>query len=393
MYLSILNKSKQSLFLLALLMLTHCSSPTDIAEAKTEAEKLLQKEINKENVHNLFLNVYSPSLEIDWQYNYGKFKNGEAVTAANPFYTASIGKTFTAIAIAILVEEKRLKFEDKISNYLPEEIMLKLHVFDGKDISKEITIEQLLQHTSGLPDYFEGETTDGSPNVMEQLFTDQNKHWEPLETIALAKEKMKPLFEPGNGYNYTDTEYVLLGLIIEEVSKTPLHEFFRDRIFEPVNMVHTSMHLRSSPLKKTSRLSEIYVDDFETSSMKSLSADWAGGGLISTASDLIKFQHALFSGQLISVETLKTMQNWIPETYAMEYGFGLRKIAFRKLFPTLPDLTLVGHSGSTGSFMYYCPEMDVYLAGTLNQTDEVKNSVVLMVKILSGIYNTKDFDS
>ena len=77
------------------------------------------------------------------------------------------------------------------------------------------------------------------------------------------------------------------------------------------------------------------------------------------------------------------MQNWVPETRGMEYGFGLRKIEFRKLFPLLPDLTIVGHSGSTGSFMFYCPELDVYLAGTLNQTDEVKNSVKLMVKLLS----------
>jgi D-alanyl-D-alanine carboxypeptidase len=81
------------------------------------------------------------------------------------------------------------------------------------------------------------------------------------------------------------------------------------------------------------------------------------------------------------------MQNWTPETRGMEYGFGLRKIAFRKLFPTLPDLTIIGHSGSTGSFMFYCPELDVYLAGTLNQTEEVKESVVLMVKVLSFILN------
>ena len=57
------------------------------------------------------------------------------------------------------------------------------------------------------------------------------------------------------------------------------------------------------------------------------------------------------------------MQNWVPETRGMEYGFGLRKVTFKKLFPTLPDLTVIGHSGSTGSFMFYCPELDVYLAG------------------------------
>jgi D-alanyl-D-alanine carboxypeptidase len=83
------------------------------------------------------------------------------------------------------------------------------------------------------------------------------------------------------------------------------------------------------------------------------------------------------------------MQNWVPETRGMEYGFGLRKISFKELFLVLPDLTIIGHSGSTGSFMFYCPELDVYLAGTLNQTDEVKNSVKFMVKIVALLDKTE----
>ena len=360
-----------------------CSSEIKLEEAHEKTEKLFQKEFKKDNVQNAFLAVYSPSQKIDWNFVGGEFQNGEAVTAANPFYTASIGKTFTASAISVLVEQGELNFEDKLSVYLPDSTLKNLHVFEGKDYSSEITIAQLLQHTSGLPDYFEGETTDGTPNVMEQLFTDADKFWQPVETIDFVKEEMQPLFAPGTGYRYSDTEYVLLGLIIENVSGMPLHDFFRQHFFEPLDMQHTYMNLRSDPLAKTGKMAEFYASDFEAGKLTSLSADWAGGGIVSTASDLIKFQYALFSGKIISEKTLKTMQNWVPETRGMEYGFGLRKIEFRKLFPLLPDLTIVGHSGSTGSFMFYCPKLDVYLAGTLNQTDEVKNSVKLMVKLLS----------
>lgn len=379
--------------LFVLLALSECTSDLSREEARDRTEKLFQKELAKDNVHNVFLQVYSPSQKIEWNFVGGQFQNGEAVTSANPFYTASIGKTFTATAIAVLAEEGHLKFDDKIAQFLPDSIVKNLHVFEGKDYSNEITIAQLLQHTSGLPDYFEGETIDGSPNVMELLFSEPESFWNPHETIQFAKEKMQPLFVPGTDYRYTDTEYVLLGLIIEKLSGVSLHEFFRIHFFEPLEMKNTYMFLRSEPREKTARMAEVYVGEVEVSGMKSLSADWAGGGLASTASDLNRFQQSLFSGEIISNETLRKMQNWTPETRGMEYGYGLRKISFKKLFPVLPDLTVVGHSGITGSFMYYCPELDVYLAGTLNQTEEIKNSVVLMVKVLSVIRKMKESKS
>lgn len=366
-------------------LLIGCSSQISLEEAYSKTERLFLKELQRDDVHNAFLKVYAPTKPIDWNFTGGEFSNGEKVASENPFYTASIGKTFTATAIGILAEEGKLQFDSKISNYLPNSIMENLHVYEGIDYSYEITIAQLLQHTSGLPDYFEGFTKDGSPNMMELIFKESDKFWRPVETIRFAKEKMTPLFAPGASYNYTDTEYVLLGLIIEKVSGISLSKFFIDHFFEPLGMKHTYLYKRSKPLESTGDLAELYVDDYDASAMTSLTADWAGGGLVSTSGDLIKFQYALFSGNIISAETLNLMQNWVPESRGMEYGFGLRRIDFKKLFPILPNLNIIGHSGSTGSFMFYCPELDIYLSGTLNQTNEIKNSVILMVKVLALI--------
>lgn len=377
----------------AVILLKGCISKTDVKDAQVKTENLFQKELKKKNVHNAFLAVYSPKHNIDWNFAAGHFQNGDVVSTENPFYTASIGKTFTATAISLLVEQGKLSFEDNISKYLPDSVVKDLHVFEGKDYSHKITIAQLLQHTSGLPDYFEDETIDGSPNMMQQIFTDTAKFWKPVETIRFMKRNMQPLFPPGTGFHYTDTEYVLLGLIIEQVSEMKLHDFFKMYFFVPLDMKHTYMYLRSAPLEKTAPLTEAYVGDFDASTMTSLSADWAGGGLVSTSDDLVKFLHALFNGEIISEQTLAQMQEWVPETKGMEYGFGLRKIEFKKLFPTLPDFTVIGHSGSTGSFMFYCSELDVYMAGSLNQTDEVRSSVVLMVKLLSVINQIEDSES
>ncbi|WP_405565770.1 serine hydrolase domain-containing protein [Polaribacter sp. Asnod6-C07] len=343
---------------------------------------IFNKELARNQIHNAFLKVYSASKNLNIDLAKGNFVNGVSVSKKNPFYTASIGKTFTATSIAILKDKNKLSFKDKISKFLSADILSKLHILGGKDYSNEITIENLLQHTSGLPDYFEDATIDGSPNIINQLFLKPDKIWTPIECIQFTKQKMKPLFAPGKGYHYTDTEYVLLGLIIEKVSGMEFHNFIKQNIFKPLHMNHSYFNLKSESIKTTNKMADIYVGDAEISGFKSLSADWAGGGVVSTALDLIAFQKALFNNKILEPETLKSMQKWIAETQGMYYGFGLRKIVLHELSPQLPKLELIGHSGSTGSFLYYCPNLDVYLSGTLNQVEAVQNTIKLMANIL-----------
>jgi CubicO group peptidase (beta-lactamase class C family) len=357
-----------------------CQSQHDIDH---QVKELFRAELEKETVNNAFLHVYSMSKDINIQLADGEFVSGDRVGTKNPFYVASIGKTVTATAIGLLKDNNQLAFEDPISKYLSEDILKDLHVFEGVDYTKDITIAHLLQHTSGLSDYFEDKTVNGTPNMMEQLFMNPKQEWTSLELIQFYKNHMKSLFPPGKSYHYTDTEYVLLGLIIEQVSGLELHKFFKQHILKPLGMNSTYMNLRSEPIQYTSEMAEIYASNFEISSFKSLSADWAGGGIVSTTQDLITFQEALFNGALLKTETLASMKQWIPETQGMYYGFGLRKIVFSELHSSLPEIEVIGHSGSTGSFLYFCPNLDVYISGTLNQTDEVNNSVVFVSNVLN----------
>ena len=348
-------------------------------------EKIFNKEVKKKNVHNAFLKIYSPSKDIDLTYFYGVNKSNEEVNSDTPFYTASIGKTFTAVSIAVLKEKGKLNFNDKITLYLPDSITNQLHIYKGIDYSDSLTIEHLLNHTSGLPDYFEGKTTDGSPNLMELIISQPNKTWTPIEMINFSKAKMQPLFKPGNGFNYTDTEYILLGLIIESVSKTSLYNYFQDNIFSPLSLNNTYLNLYSPNQKYRTTMTEMYAGDLKVSDYKSLSADWAGGGIISSTNDLIKFNEALVNGRIVSKQTYNKMQNWINETKGMYYGYGLRKIVFKELFPTLPPLTIIGHNGANGSFMFYSLELDTYITGTVNQLEEYKSSIMLVVQTLMVI--------
>jgi CubicO group peptidase (beta-lactamase class C family) len=292
---------------------------------------------------------------------------------------------FTATAIGILKDQNKLNFENKIAQYLPDSLMYNLHVLDGKDYSKDLTIAHLLKHTSGLPDYFTDETNDGSPNIINQLLMNPNKLWSAEELIQFSKKYMTPHFVPGKGYHYTDTEYVLLALIIENVSGLSLDEFFMQYIFQPLKMNSSYINLKSKAINNKLPVVKFYASQYELSSLKSLSADWGGGGLVSSTQDLITFLKAFNTDKIIKKETRIAMQNWINETKGMDYGFGIRQVSLGQLTDTESDLQLIGHSGSTASFLWYCPQLDTYISGTLNQLEASKNAMILVYDILMTI--------
>ncbi|MBQ4915620.1 beta-lactamase family protein [Maribacter sp. MMG018] len=350
-----------------------------------EIEKLFKAQLEKESIKSAFLHIHSKTNGIDIQLADSKINSEDSISINNPFYTASITKMLTASAIGILQDLGKLNFDDKIVEHLPELLTENLHVMDGKEYSKDITIAHLLQHTSGLPDYFTDITIDESPNIINQLLIDTNKSWSPHEMILFTKEKMKPHFVPGQGYHYTDTEYVLLALIIEKTSGITLHEFFQRFIFQPLEMNSSYINLKSSPINSTSKTANFYVGDIELSSFKSLSADWGGGGLVSTTQDLIQFLKAYNEDKVVKKETRLQMQHWVDETVGMQYGFGIRKVSFKDLLNNETDLQLIGHTGSTASFLWYCPQLDTYIAGTLNQLEASKSTLKLVYEILTRI--------
>ena len=198
--------------LLIIVFLTYGSNYSQkTIQFKTKIDSLFSAQLQDKLVHNAFLSVYSEKLEIDWNYSNGAFKNGEKVTKNNPFHSTSVAKTFTAVLIMQLQEDGKLDIDDPIAEYLEGDIIKALHVYNGIDYSKQILIKHLLQHTSGLPDYFMDTPETGSP-FMEQLFTHPDRFWQPKELIDFSKSQLQAHFVPGTDYNYCDTEYVLLGL-------------------------------------------------------------------------------------------------------------------------------------------------------------------------------------
>ena len=354
-----------------------------LQRAERKVERLFGRALRKPQVHHAFFSVYAPGRDLHWSYSGGQFADGSPVAAANPFHSASVGKTFTATLIMQLVEERQLGLQDTLGQLLPAEVIAGLHVWGGEDCTAQITVAQLLQHRSGLPDCFEDRPRSGM-SLLEQMLAEPDYYWTPEAILDYSRTQLKARFAPGQGFHYSDAGYLLLGLIIEQKRDQSLSEALHEQIFQPLQLTQTSMHLRSRPITAyEGPMAELYVGEQEISGYQSLSADWAGGGLLTTTDDLLHFMEALRNGAIITEQSFEAMQQWVPESRGMEYGYGLRRFRLRGLFPLLPNLTLIGHSGSTNSFLYYCPELEVYLAGTFNQTSDIRQHVIFMVKVLS----------
>lgn len=362
---------------------------------KARAQNSLEQKINDTFIKSVedchcksgVLQVYSPSKGIDLFFSESIESDSPAYPKNTPFYTASITKMLTAVSIGILKDSGKLSFQDNIHQYLPDTLLNGLHVYKDKDYSKDISLAHLLQHTSGLPDYFSDHTTDESPNILDQVLMKPHKIWSPVELIEFSKYKMQPLFAPGAGFHYNDTGYVLLALIIENVSGLTLDEFFRVKLFEPLEMKNSYVNLKSKAVNKTQPVMPFYAAEFELSTLKSLSADWGGGGLVTSTDDLIKFLKAFNNDEIVNKDTRLMMQSWVEESIGFDYGYGIRKTSFKELTGSNTDLEIIGHTGSTASFLWYCPQLDIYISGSLNHLEASKSAMNMVFDILKIIEN------
>jgi D-alanyl-D-alanine carboxypeptidase len=153
----------------------------------------------------------------------------ETVTANHPYYSDSIGKTFTAALIGMLSEEGVIHFNDLISGYLDDELLAGLFVYEGADYKDKVTVKQLLGHMSGVGDYYEDPVTQGD-TMVDLLLKEQDRIWTPLELLSFTRENQKAIARPGEVFHYSDTGYILLGFLIEAVHRAGIHEVLHERI-------------------------------------------------------------------------------------------------------------------------------------------------------------------
>lgn len=243
---------------------------------------------------------------------------GAKLRPAAQFRIGSITKTFVATIVLQLVGEGRLRLDERVARRLPG--LLK----NGE----QITVRQLLNHTSGLPDYT------GDPELFAGIR--QNRLWEPRELVALA-ERHPQLFPPGSAWAYSNTDYIVAGLLVEAVTGRSLARELDRRIFSPLHLEHTSFPTGTAGL--TGYYAHGYISteanptpDGQPLDVTGFNPSHAGaaGAIVSNAADLSSFYGALMDGRLLPPPLLREMKKTVAEDptdpNSFQYGLGLERV-------------------------------------------------------------------
>ena len=232
-----------------------------------------------------------------------------AAGAAKPtdrFRAGSITKSFVSTVALQLVGEHKLSLSDTVEHWLPGVL----------PYGDEVTVHQLLQLTSGVPD-------DQAFVEAEWLKGNMTKTWSPRELVALVADR-KPDFAPGTSWAYSNTNYTLAGMVIERVTGHSLGAELNRRVFRPLHLRHTSFPSGETTIAG-GHVNGYALLDGELRDVTELnpSGTWGPGNLVSTTSDIAHFWRALLGGELLAPAQLKAMKTTVPGFKGFEYGLAI----------------------------------------------------------------------
>ena len=302
--------------------------------------------------------IEAPGAGLVWTGSAGSLAREESrsLRPDDAFRIASVTKNVTAAVAVRLAHEGRLVLDEPLDGQLDPELLERWRSFE--DLPRT-TPRQLLAHTSGLPNYFH-------EAFIARVRREPDRAWAPAELVDHVAAHSTQDFPPGEGFSYSDTGYTVVGILLEQITGQPLHSIYREVAFDPLGMEGTWLegHERSRQLE----IAHHYAGEVDMTEL-SPTIDWAGGGLVTTASDLTSFVRGLWSGQILDSDGLDELTNWtaaasFPSGYAVrydDYGLGTGRVV-------VEGIELIGHTGFIGAFAFHAPEYDAVLVGTHNQS-------------------------
>jgi len=264
---------------------------------------------------------------------YADAKNHLRATPETLFGIGSITKVFVAVIILQLVEEGSLTLDAFLADWLAEESLA------GVANAETVTVRQLLAHYSGIPSWENQQAWIYAARGRE---VKPDKIWLPEENLDFIRGKSL-LCQPGEAFHYSNSNFTLLGLLIEKVTSHAFEEALRQRIIGPLRLKNTFLETsfssgRKNLAKRFHRLDAHFIKNAGISayfkaepgdlldvSAVNLSVEWAAGGIVSTAQDVMTFILALKNGKLLNPESMAAMQRWLPADSG-EMGLSLFRI-------------------------------------------------------------------
>jgi CubicO group peptidase (beta-lactamase class C family) len=284
------------------------------------------------------------------------------------FNLGSMNKMFTSVTIAQLVEQGKLSYDDPLSKFLPD--------FPNAAAAKKIRIKHLLTHTAGLGSYFNDEFDRSSRARFRSVD----------EMMQLAKGDSLA-FEPGTRWSYSNTGMLVLGKVIEVVTKQDYFDYVREHLYKPAGMINTDAYqLDQVNPNLAVGYQRAFRDDgtktFRNNIFMHVIRGGPAGGGYSTAEDLVRFAEALKAGKLVSPATFELMTTPKPDANSPRYGYG---------FGVDPETNIVGHSGG---FPGISSNLDIfkgtgYVAVVMSNYGGASQPVVEKIRTLVKARNEK----
>lgn len=290
-------------------------------------------------------------------------------------------KMFTATTILKLQEEGKLNLDDKIASYLSGDNIDKIENAD------KATIRQMLQHSSGIFNYIQ------NLKFQTASLNDLLKEWSANELLKYAYNK-RAYFAPGEDVTYSNTNYILLGLLIEKLEQKPLYQVFDEKLFAPLGLVHTQF-AGKNPVPDG--IVRGYIDLYSNLQVieSTYNSGWdyytADGGLISNPYDMNNFFRALMNGEIITSASLNEMLTFAtpkktdPNFFPIQYELGVFKIETPKGIAYMHSGDAIGYYAN----MLYFPDDGTTIVYAVNSNygkiDEFVSTKSAMEKIISVI--------
>ena len=243
-------------------------------------------------------------------------------TIDTKFNLGSMNKMFTSVIIAQLVEQGKLSYDDPLSKFLPN--------FPNATAARKVTIKHLLTHTSGLGSYFN-----------DEFFKSSRDRFRTVDDMMQLAKGESLAFEPGARWSYSNTGMLVLGKVIEVVTKQDYFDYVREHISKPAGMTRTDAYELDGVNENLAvGYEKEYTDDgtkrYRNNIFMHVMRGGPAGGGYSTAPDLLRFAEALTSGKLVRPATYELMTTPKPDVNSARYGFG---------FQLDPQTGTAGHSG------------------------------------------------
>lgn len=348
-----------------------------MTSTKKTLQSILERTVDNKKVFGTSFSIKKG--DFSWEGAAGNISTNQA------YFIASVTKLFTTSLILQLSAKGDLALEDKISKYLNPRIWKDLHIYKGRDYSSDLTIKQLLSHTSGLSDYFQQKSANGK-SLEAEIVNGEDQFW-TFEQVIENSKAMKALFAPDskNKAHYSDTNFQLLGKIIENITQQSYADNCKERIIDPLGLNQSYLYQDTTDKKPIT----LYYKSNELHIPKAMASFGADGGIVSTSADLLLFIEAFFTGKLFPIQYIQALQEWNKIFFPMRSGIGIHLLKLPWFFdPTGAMPTLLGHSGLSGTVAFYSPKEKVFIAGTVNQVAHPDLAIRTMMKLVRVLKNS-----